>query len=125
VLETIENLPQGFYTHLTENGVNLSGGQRQRLALVRALYRDTPILLLDEPSSALDDRSEEMLMGVLSRLRGEGRTVVIAAHEPRLLQMSDLIVEMVAGRIVSVREPGRGPAEAPPSTLCAGLCTGT
>jgi len=79
VLETIENLPQGFYTHLTENGVNLSGGQRQRLALVRALYRDTPILLLDEPSSALDDRSEEMLMGVLSRLRGEGRTVVIAA----------------------------------------------
>jgi ATP-binding cassette subfamily B protein len=106
VLETIEKLPQGFFTHLTENGVNLSGGQRQRLALVRALYRDAPILLLDEPSSALDEKSEEMLMGVLTRLRAAGRTVVIAAHEARLLQMADQVISMADGRIVSVRPAG-------------------
>jgi ATP-binding cassette subfamily B protein len=106
VIETIEKLPQGFFTHLTENGVNLSGGQRQRLALVRALYREAPILLLDEPSSALDEKSEEMLIGVLSRLRAAGRTVVIAAHEPRLLQMADQVVMMTAGRVVSVRPGG-------------------
>ena len=54
VLELIENLPRGFNTPLTENGANLSGGQRQRLALVRALYLDAPIMLLDEPTAALD-----------------------------------------------------------------------
>ena len=125
VLDTIERLPQGFFTHLTENGVNLSGGQRQRLALVRALYRDTPVLLLDEPSSALDEKSEEMLMGVLSRLRASGRTVVIAAHEPRLLQMADQVLTIVAGRVVSARPADSAPNRAaiafsPAAFLAAG-----
>jgi ATP-binding cassette subfamily B protein len=115
VLETIERLPQGFFTHLTENGVNLSGGQRQRLALVRALYRDAPILLLDEPSSALDEGSEAMLMGVLLRLRASGRTIVFAAHAPRLLQVADHVVTMAAGRVVaddSAAAPARVPGAA-------------
>jgi ATP-binding cassette, subfamily C, bacteriocin exporter len=101
VLDTIEQLPQGFFTHLTENGVNLSGGQRQRLALVRALYREAPILLLDEPSSALDGRAEAMLMGVLRRQRASGRTIVLAAHAPGLLQIADRIVTLAAGRVVT------------------------
>ena len=112
VLETIERLPQGFFTHLTENGVNLSGGQRQRLALVRALYRDAPILLLDEPSSALDEGSEAMLMGVLLRQRASGRTIVFAAHAPRLLEVADHVVTMAAGRVVadgSAAAPSRVP----------------
>ena len=107
VLEAIEKLPQGFFTHLTENGVNLSGGQRQRLALVRALYREAPILLLDEPSSALDERSEGMLMEVLRRRRAAGTTIVFAAHDPRLLQIADHVVTMAAGRVVAAQ-----PAEA-------------
>jgi ATP-binding cassette subfamily B protein len=103
VLEFIEQLPQRFFTHLTENGANLSGGQRQRLALARALYLDAPILLLDEPSSALDAGSEATLARLLRRLCDEeGKTIVLAAHTPRLTAIADQVVTMAEGRIVSV-----------------------
>jgi ATP-binding cassette subfamily B protein len=102
VLETIEKLPQGFLTFLNENGANLSGGQRQRLALARALYRDAPILLLDEPSSALDGQSEQMLMEILRKLRDAGKIIILAAHSPALLGVADQIVTMSAGKVVSV-----------------------
>jgi len=107
VLDFIERLPQGFFTHLSENGANLSGGQRQRLALVRALYHDSPILLLDEPTSALDVKAEEQLMRLLSKLRDKGRTIVIAAHTSALLSIADVEVTMAGGSIVSIR-PGGG-----------------
>ena len=106
VLEFIESLPQGFFTHLNENGANLSGGQRQRLALARALYLDAPILLLDEPSSALDAKAEEALMVLLQRLRAAGRTIVIAAHTPAVLTIADQVVTLASGRVV-----GAGPSE--------------
>ncbi|HEY0967185.1 MAG TPA: peptidase domain-containing ABC transporter [Opitutaceae bacterium] len=94
-LEFIEKLPQGILTHLTENGANLSGGQRQRLALVRALYLDAPILLLDEPSSALDAASERRLIALLQRQRDEaGKTIVIAAHSKSIAAAADLVVEL-------------------------------
>lgn len=108
VLETIEKLPQGFLTFLNENGTNLSGGQRQRLALARALYRDAPILLLDEPSSALDRQSERMLMEVLRRQRDAGKVVILAAHSPSLLEIADQVVTMAAGKVVSVERMGQG-----------------
>ncbi len=101
VLEFIETLPQGFFTHLNENGANLSGGQRQRLALARALYLDAPILLLDEPSSALDAKSEETLLHLLQRLRDAGRTIVIAAHSPAVLAIADQVVTLSNGRMTS------------------------
>jgi len=101
VLEFIEKLPQGFFTHLNENGANLSGGQRQRLALARTLYLDAPILLLDEPSSALDAKSEHTLMILLQRLRDAGRTIVIAAHSPAVLAIADQVVTLANGRITS------------------------
>ena len=102
VLEFIEKLPQGFLTHLNENGLNLSGGQRQRLALVRAHYLDAPILLLDEPSSALDATAEEVLLVTLQRLRAAGRTIVIAAHSPAVLTIADRIVKLAAGTVAAV-----------------------
>lgn len=100
VLETVEKLPQGFLTFLNENGTNLSGGQRQRLALARAIYRDAPILLLDEPSSALDSQSERMLMDLLLKQREAGKTIILAAHSPRLLEIADQVVRMANGRVV-------------------------
>ena len=111
-LEFIEQLPQGFFTFLTENGANLSGGQRQRLALVRALYRDAPILLLDEPTSALDAEAEGTFIRVLQKLRDAGRTIVVAAHNPRLLAAADVVVELNAGHIVAQTRPA-SPATVP------------
>ena len=101
ILAFIEKLPQGFLTHLNENGANLSGGQRQRLALVRALYLDAPILLLDEPSSALDAGAEQSLVALVQRLRAAGRTVVVAAHTPAFLAVADRVVTLAAGRVAS------------------------
>jgi ATP-binding cassette subfamily B protein len=103
ILDFIEKLPQGFFTHLSENGTNLSGGQRQKLAIVRALYLNAPILLLDEPTSALDAKAEEQLMRLLGKLRDEGRTIIIAAHTSTLLSMADVIVTMASGSVISIQ----------------------
>jgi ATP-binding cassette subfamily B protein len=107
VLDFIEKLPQGFFTHLNENGANLSGGQRQRLALVRAFYRDAPILVLDEPSAGLDAGSEDLLMRTLRRLRDAGTTILLVAHDPRLLRIADRVVTLAGGRVVAI-EPVAG-----------------
>src|SRR5690606_13567399 len=84
ILDFIEALPRGFQTLINENGANLSGGQKQRLAIVRALYADAPIVLMDEPSSALDAESEDMLMDTLRSMREQGKLVILAVHNRRL-----------------------------------------
>jgi ATP-binding cassette, subfamily C, bacteriocin exporter len=104
VLEFIEKLPQGFFTLLTENGSNLSGGQRQKIALVRALYLDAPILLLDEPSSALDAEAEQSLVAVCERQRALGRTIVVATHTPAFLRVADQIVTLADGHVRTVAD---------------------
>lgn len=96
ILAFIEALPQGFLSRLTENGANLSGGQRQRLALVRALYREAPILLLDEPSAALDARAEATLVALLLDRRAAGQTIITATHTPSLLAAADHVVTLSA-----------------------------
>lgn len=106
-LEFIEKLPQGFLTHLSENGGNLSGGQRQRLALVRALYCDAPILLLDEPSSALDAQAEQTLVALCERQRALGRTVIVAAHTPAFLAAADRVLTIVGGRLAPAASVAR------------------
>jgi len=121
ILEFIEQLPQGFLTPVGENGIDLSGGQRQRLALVRALRTGAPIVLLDEPSSALDAGAEERLAAVLQRLRDEGRTIVIATHAAGLLAIADRVVTLAEGRVMAVRDQPKRAAALPNAGLVEGV----
>lgn len=117
LLGFIEQLPLGFHTFLAESGTNLSGGQRQRLVLARALYINAPLLLLDEPSSALDPESEQQLFNLLQRLRGTGCTIVIAAHTASALEIADQVVTIADG---SIRRAEVKPALPRGSSLCDG-----
>jgi ATP-binding cassette subfamily B protein len=97
--EFIERLPKGYDTVIGERGETLSGGQRQRLNIARAVIRDTPILLLDEPSSGLDSVSEELVFEALGRLM-EGRTSVVIAHRLATVTRARRIYAVEGGRIV-------------------------
>ena len=86
-------LPRGADTELGEEGVGLSAGQRQRLALARALLADRPLLLLDEPTAALDGETEAGIVDAVRRLAA-GRTVVLVVHRPALLAVADRVVTL-------------------------------
>lgn len=101
--EFIMRLPQGYDTVIGESGLHLSGGQRQRLAIARALYKDAPILILDEATSQLDTESEALVQKALTNLM-EGRTTLVIAHRLSTVQFADRIVVLDAGRVV---EEGR------------------
>jgi subfamily B ATP-binding cassette protein MsbA len=97
--EFIERMPQGYDTLVGERGETLSVGQRQRIAIARAVIRDTPILLLDEPSAALDPESEELIFDALARLMA-GRTSITIAHRLATVRRAQLIFVLDKGRIV-------------------------
>jgi ABC-type multidrug transport system fused ATPase/permease subunit len=97
----IENFPQGYDTHLGERGVNLSGGQRQRLSIARALLKDAPILVLDEPTSSLDSQTEAGLLDCLRELV-QGRTTFIIAHRLTTVSLADEIILLDEGRLVAM-----------------------
>jgi len=97
--EFISRLPEGYDTVLGERGVTLSGGQRQRIAIARAIIRDTPILILDEPSSGLDALSEELVFEAIDRLI-EGRTTIVIAHRFSTVRRASTILVVQDGRIV-------------------------
>jgi ATP-binding cassette subfamily B protein len=97
--EFIERMPQGYDTPVGERGVTLSGGQRQRIAIARAIIRDTPILILDEPSSGLDAAAEHEVFEALGRLM-EGKTCIIVAHRLATIRRADAIFVVQDGAIV-------------------------
>jgi ABC-type multidrug transport system fused ATPase/permease subunit len=96
--EFISKFPDGYYTILGERGSNLSGGQRQRIAVARAFIRDTPILILDEPSTGLDAESIDLVLQALRKLM-KGKTTIIISHELNLIRDADKIIVIKAGEI--------------------------
>lgn len=108
----IADLPEGYDTVLGESGLSLSGGQRQRLALARAILLEPAILLLDDPTAAIDPETEHEIFAALDRAI-TGRTTFIVAHRLSTLRRADFIVVMEGGRIVQrgthaelMRQPG-------------------
>jgi ATP-binding cassette, subfamily B, bacterial len=95
----VSRMPGGYEGFLEEGGRNLSGGERQRLALARALLPNPPILLLDDPTAALDNKTEAEVISALSQAK-VGRTTVIATHRLPLCQVADEIVVFQRGMIV-------------------------
>jgi subfamily B ATP-binding cassette protein MsbA len=97
--EFILALPEGYDTPVGEGAAKLSGGQRQRLAIARAIYRDAPILILDEATSQLDTESEAVIARALANLM-QGRTTLVIAHRLSTVRRADRIVVLDRGRIV-------------------------
>ena len=98
--EFIVRLPDGYDTPVGERGIQLSGGQRQRIAIARAFLADSPILILDEPTSAVDAEGEAAIVDAISRLM-RGRTVVLITHRSSLLNSCTSLVALEHGRVAS------------------------
>jgi ABC-type multidrug transport system fused ATPase/permease subunit len=104
--DDVRAFPDRLATRVGERGLSLSGGQAQRLAVARALLKDAPVLLLDEPTSQVDAASETALVEALERA-GEGRTVVVVAHRLSTVRGADEVLVLAEGRIVEQGPPDR------------------
>jgi len=103
IYQFIESLPDGLQHNLGDRGLNLSGGQRQRISIARAVLRNTPVLILDEATSAMDTESERAVQEALDNVM-KNRTVVVIAHRLSTIRQADMILVLDQGRIV---EKGR------------------
>ena len=106
MLGFIENLHGGLNAWIGENGATLSGGQRQRIAIARALYRNPEILVFDEATSSLDSESEFYVQETISRLKREGKTIIIIAHRMSTIINADKIAVLENGQLI---EEGKHP----------------
>jgi ATP-binding cassette subfamily B protein len=101
--EFIRKLPHGYHTRAGERGVCLSGGERQRISLARAFLRDSPVLILDEPTSSVDMQTEASILQATESLM-RGRTTFMIAHRLNTLKSCDLIVVLDRGQLLDVRQ---------------------
>jgi ATP-binding cassette subfamily B protein len=108
--EFIERLPEGYATPVGERGVRLSGGERQRVSIARAFLRDAPVLVLDEPTSAVDTATESGIMEAMTRLM-HGRTTFMIAHRLSTLGACDVCLRLERGRPPEL-VPQAGPGDA-------------
>jgi ATP-binding cassette, subfamily B, bacterial PglK len=97
--EFIASLPQGYDTRVGERGVRLSGGQRQRVGIARALYKNSPVLVLDEATNALDEATEAAVIAALNEAAA-GLTVIVIAHRASAIAACDMVVRLENGRRV-------------------------
>lgn len=117
--EFIARMPHGYDTMVGERGDTLSGGQRQRIGIARALVRDNPILILDEPTAALDTESEKLVIEALERLM-KGRTVITIAHRLSTIRDANKIIVLDGG---VVAEQGSHQELLAPGGIYAALCS--
>jgi ATP-binding cassette subfamily B protein len=118
--EFILRLADGYDTPVGERGMRLSGGERQRISLARAFLKDAPMLILDEPTSSVDVRTEATIMEAMARLMA-GRTTVMIAHRLGTLKGCDLRLEIENGRLADLHEDGAAGTPAPAKVGAAPL----
>ena len=98
--EFIKKLPNGYDTHIGENGTRLSGGQKQRLSIARAILKESPIILLDEATSSLDSESEEIVQNAINNLT-KNKTTLVIAHRLSTIHHADKIFVLKDGKIIN------------------------
>jgi ATP-binding cassette, subfamily B, bacterial len=94
----VTKLPDGYETVVGERGMKLSGGERQRISLARAFLKDAPVLILDEPTSSVDTRTEGLILEAMERLMA-GRTTFMIAHRLTTLDRCDVRLQVADGRV--------------------------
>jgi len=104
--EFVASLPEGYDTQVGERGMRLSGGERQRISLARAFLKNAPILILDEPTSAVDRKTESGILDAMEKLMN-GRTVFMIAHHLSTLERCDVLLRIEDGRLSPLRFPER------------------